>query len=143
MTAPELERVDASTVASLVQQGAPDVAVVDVRNGEEFAAGHVKGALNLDSSAFSDTALVDRLVEQLAPKSQVVVHCAMSLQRGPAAAAKLRERLLQLGLDKQVVVMDGGFNKFSELYAADSTVVEAGASGKQVEVAAGDALKQG
>lgn len=43
---------------------------------QEFAAGHVKGALNLDSSAFSDTALVDKLVEQLIPKSQVVVHCA-------------------------------------------------------------------
>ena len=43
---------------------------------QEFAAGHVKGALNLDSTAFSDTALVDKLVEQLAPKSQVVVHCA-------------------------------------------------------------------
>lgn len=32
--APELERVDASTVASVVRQGLPDVAVVDVRNDE-------------------------------------------------------------------------------------------------------------
>lgn len=43
---------------------------------QEFAAGHIKGALNLDSSAFADSSLVDKLVEQLAPKSQVVVHCA-------------------------------------------------------------------
>lgn len=31
---------------------------------------------------------------------------------------------MELGLDKDVIVMDGGFNKFSELYAADSSVIE-------------------
>jgi hypothetical protein len=38
---------------------------------QEFSAGHVKGALNLDSTAFSDNSLVDNLVEQLQAKSQV------------------------------------------------------------------------
>ena len=56
------------------------------------------------------------------------MHCAKSLQRGPASAAALRERLQQLGVAKDVVVMEGGFNKFSELYGADSSVVEAGTS---------------
>lgn len=32
----------------------------------------------------------------------------------------------QLGITKDVVVMEGGFNKFSELYSEDSSVVEAG-----------------
>jgi hypothetical protein len=40
---------------------------------QEFSAGHVKGALNLDSTAFTDNALVDNLVEQLQAKSQVGV----------------------------------------------------------------------
>lgn len=57
---------------------------------------------------------------------QVVVHCAKSLQRGPASAAALQQRLQELGLAKEVVVMEGGFNKFSELYGGDSSVVEAG-----------------
>jgi methanogenic corrinoid protein MtbC1 len=61
---------------------------------------------------------------------QVVVHCAQSLQRGPASAALLKQRLQELGIEKQVVVLDGGFNKFSELYQADASVVEAGAAPK-------------
>jgi hypothetical protein len=38
---------------------------------QEFAAGHVKGALNLDSTAFSSPDLVDQLIQQLESKSQV------------------------------------------------------------------------
>jgi 3-mercaptopyruvate sulfurtransferase SseA len=38
---------------------------------QEFSAGHIKGALNLDSTAFTDKTLVDKLVEQLEAKSQV------------------------------------------------------------------------
>jgi hypothetical protein len=54
------------------------------------------------------------------------VHCAKSLQRGPASAAALRQRLQELGLSKEVVVMQGGFQNFSELYSGDSSVVETG-----------------
>jgi hypothetical protein len=57
---------------------------------------------------------------------QVVVHCALSQQRGPKSAAALHSRLQELGLNKEVVVMEGGFKKFNELYSGDSTVVEAG-----------------
>lgn len=54
------------------------------------------------------------------------MHCAKSLQRGPASAAALRARLQELGVTKEVVVMEGGFNKFAELYSGDSSVVETG-----------------
>jgi methanogenic corrinoid protein MtbC1 len=68
------------------------------------------------------------------------VHCAKSLQRGPQSAALLKQRLQELGIEKQVVVMDGGFNKFSELYQADASVVEAGAAPK-LAAAAGAAVQ--
>jgi hypothetical protein len=68
---------------------------------------------------------------------QVVVHCAKSLQRGPQSAALLKQRLQELGIDKQVVVMDGGFNKFSELYQCDGSVVEGGSAPKLAAAAAG------
>ena len=38
---------------------------------QEFEAGHIKGALNLDSAAFSNSGQVDKLIEQLQAKSQV------------------------------------------------------------------------
>lgn len=118
--------VSATQVAEIVKENKQGVAVVDVRDAQEFASGHVKGALNLSSTAFSSTDAVDQLIQQLESKSQVVVHCAQSLQRGPASAAALRARLQELGIPKEVVVMEGGFNKFGELYSGDSSVVETG-----------------
>lgn len=40
---------------------------------QEFAAGHVKGAFNLDSTAFATPEVVDKLIAQLEAKSQVCV----------------------------------------------------------------------
>lgn len=71
MTNAALERVDAITVAEAVRADSKEIAVVDVRNSEEFSSGHVKGALNLDSTSFSDNSLIDKLVDQLQSKSQV------------------------------------------------------------------------
>lgn len=136
MTNAALERVDAITVAEAVRADNKEIAVVDVRNSEEFSSGHVKGALNLDSTSFSDNSLIDKLVDQLQSKSQVVVHCAKSLQRGPQSAAALKQRLQELGINKQVLVMDGGFDKFGELYGSDSSVVEGGAAPKLAAAAA-------
>uniref|UniRef100_A0A383W1W8 protein-tyrosine-phosphatase n=1 Tax=Tetradesmus obliquus TaxID=3088 RepID=A0A383W1W8_TETOB len=136
MTNAALERVDAITVAEAVRADNKEIAVVDVRNSEEFSSGHVKGALNLDSTSFSDNSLIDKLVDQLQSKSQVVVHCAKSLQRGPQSAAALKQRLQELGINKQVLVMDGGFEKFGELYGSDSSVVEGGAAPKLAAAAA-------
>jgi hypothetical protein len=61
----------------------------------------------------------------------VVVHCAQSLQRGPASAAALRARLQELGVAKDVLVMEGGFNAFSAQHGSDSSVVETGLASKQ------------
>jgi len=38
---------------------------------QEYASGHIKGALNLDSTAFGNADQVDKLITQLAAKSQV------------------------------------------------------------------------
>jgi hypothetical protein len=75
---------------------------------------------------------------------QVVVHCALSLKRGPTSAALLKQRLQELGIEKQVVVMDGGFEKFSELYQSDNSVVEGGPAPKlaAAAAAAGSAAEQ-
>jgi methanogenic corrinoid protein MtbC1 len=44
--------------------------------------------------------------------------------------------LQELGIAKQVVVMEGGFDKFSELYQADASVVEAATAPKLSAAAA-------
>lgn len=61
----------------------------------------------------------------MADKGLVVLHCAFSQQRGPRCALRLKQRLLELGLDdSKVQVLRGGFNSFAQQYSADAELVE-------------------
>jgi len=62
----------------------------------------------------------------------VVFHCALSQQRGPAAALRYaRERERLLGADEvqkstqRIYVLDGGFVKWQEIYGPDERLTEA------------------
>jgi phage shock protein E len=61
--------------------------LVDVRSGEEFAGGHIEGAINIPFDQ------VDALVEALGPDHdrEVVLYCGSGRRAGIAADA-LRER---------------------------------------------------
>jgi hydroxyacylglutathione hydrolase len=61
----------------------PDATILDVRRKGEFAAGHIRGAVNI-----AHTRLRNRVAE-LAPEGPVVVHC-QSGTRASAAAAYLQ-----------------------------------------------------
>jgi rhodanese-related sulfurtransferase len=145
---------------------------------QEFAAGHVRGALNLEVSKFEDNELLDGLIKEVAQarcnarpgpgprlqqaaccglccgravlrratrptpaqpahtsrpaptRSTVVVHCQLSLKRGPAAAALLAKRLQEqaasgaAGPQPQVLVLRGGFQQFGEQFKDDPQLVE-------------------
>lgn len=58
-------------------------------------------------------------------KPLVVLHCAFSQQRGPRCALRLKQRLLELGMDdSKVQVLRGGFNFFAQQYSSDPQLVE-------------------
>lgn len=51
---------------------------------QDFAGGHVRGAVNAPSELWSDDSHIDSLIDQhVAGKDMVVVHCMFSQQRGP------------------------------------------------------------
>jgi rhodanese-related sulfurtransferase len=81
-----------------------------------YQQAHVRGALHLDSSAFTDAAAVDALVQSMGSASKVAVHCGGSQHRGPKSAAALAARLKVTGVDKEVHVMEGGFVAFSQQF---------------------------
>jgi Cdc25 family phosphatase len=57
----------------------------------DYIGGHIRGAQNVPSRTLD--AMLPALVRQLRDKETVVFHCALSQQRGPAAALRyLRER---------------------------------------------------
>lgn len=69
--------VDVEKAAALLAED-PSITVIDVRTPEEFAEGHLKGAVNLDFNA-------DDFEEQIAkldPAKPYLVHCAAGGRSG-------------------------------------------------------------
>jgi rhodanese-related sulfurtransferase len=67
-------------------QVASDSIIVDVRTPEEFAAGHLEGALNIDVSA----ATFDDEISQLSTNESYVLYCR-SGNRAGAALSRMQE----------------------------------------------------
>lgn len=75
------ERVDAEGFAAVV--ASPGVQIIDVRTPEEFAAGHIEGAVNYDVQG-------PEFLEQIAtldPAGTYAVYCRSGNRSQPAVAA--------------------------------------------------------
>ena len=120
------------TLASLLQSGSSgSVAVVDVRD-DDYIGGHIKGSRNVPSSTLDYR--IPELIRTLKEKEKVVFHCALSQQRGPAAARRYLAEKQKTAPDdelptnadgdagtsaakssgQQVYILDGGFTKWQE-----------------------------
>ncbi|GFH11383.1 rhodanese domain-containing protein [Haematococcus lacustris] len=94
--------------------GTASTLVLDVRD-DDRAGGHIKGSVHLPSSTLDDSQLDKVITQHLAAQQPpaVVVHCMLSQQRGLRAAQRLASRLAELKLDTPVLVLEGGYKKFS------------------------------
>lgn len=81
----------------------PKDVILDVRRPEEFAEGHIKGALNIPVDQVANH------TEELKKYSQVYIHC----KRGGRAKTAL-ETLSQLGLQNLVCIGDAGMDAWVE-----------------------------
>lgn len=82
--APESTTIEASELRALLAGGTPPV-LLDVRSAEEYAAGHVEGAINVGEDALP--AWMDRQPRDL----PVVTICGKGGGRSDRAAGRLRE----------------------------------------------------
>jgi rhodanese-related sulfurtransferase len=112
--APAVELLSLAQVASLC--GDPRALVADARNAEQFADGHVAGAIHLPcaSSRVAATAALD----QLAGKETLVVYGDGTDDALPVAE-ELRRRGDRPGL--RVAVLAGGFRAWSQAGLACSS----------------------
>ncbi len=92
---PVLAYVEVQTARQWVAHGA--VTFLDVRAADEFAAGHLPGAINIPHDQ------VQTLAEQLPHEQPIVVYCIHSAHRAPDAA----KRLKALGFGN-AYVLEGG-----------------------------------
>ena len=77
--------------------------ILDVRNHDEYRAGHIKGSLNIPLPD------VTKHVEELARYHQVYIHC----KRGGRAKTAF-EALAGLGLNNLVCIHDAGIDMWIE-----------------------------
>jgi rhodanese-related sulfurtransferase len=94
--APQVRLVDATEAQSLIDDGAR---VIDVRTPEEFTAGHVRGATNLDVQA----ADFHQRAAELAKDATYVLYCRTGSRAGAAG-----DMLADMGFTD--VVNAGGFD---------------------------------
>ncbi|KAK5693341.1 Cdc25 phosphatase Ibp1 [Elasticomyces elasticus] len=131
-----LPRISREELAKLVRDKEPGISIIDVRDSD-YIGGHIVGCQNVPTSTHDYR--MPELVRTLADKDTVVFHCALSQQRGPSSALRYlreRERMSAKGeatsgeqgkdaaKEQKVVVLDGGFTKWQEVYGTDAELTE-------------------
>ena len=80
------------------REGDPGFVVVDVRRPDEFAGGHIPGAVNINSAEFSEH------LQDLDPDGTYIIYC----QRGGRSAG-VRELMREAGF-REVYEIEGGMS---------------------------------
>ena len=90
-TVATLRRMSREQLSSfLLSPDASKVAIIDVRD-DDHVGGHIKSSTHVPSLSLDHR--IPEIVRTMAGKEFVVFHCALSQQRGPAAALRyMRER---------------------------------------------------
>ncbi|KAL9100017.1 MAG: hypothetical protein Q9163_004553 [Psora crenata] len=138
-----IKRITADDLSTLLLSSkAPQVAVIDVRD-DDHVGGHIHGSTHVPSSTLDHQ--VPEIVRKMADKEVVVFHCALSQQRGPAAALRYmheRQRKAKKGEmegiataveetgpaktasddkpgEQEIYVLDKGFEGWQQKYGRD------------------------
>lgn len=110
----EMKSVDYQTFAKKIKSG--DVPIIDVRTPEEYAAGHIPGAINIDASAEG----FEQEICQFDKSKPLAIYCRSGRRSKEAA-----ERIMSKGYD--VIELDKGIRSWEgeiEIPAEQSIRVE-------------------
>ena len=97
--------------------------VIDVREPENYAKGHIKNALNYDSRSLlhwthMDAGLLDKM-KNSATEIHLYFHCHLSLIRGPSSAKHIEDLLGSDSLLRKkvkVFLVEGGWKGWKREY---------------------------
>jgi len=95
-----INNVDVNTARDLVTQD-ETVIVLDVRTPEEYAIGHIEGALNINIAE----ADFSKRISKLDRDKTYIIHCSANVKNG--RSAKSLEIMSSFGFDK-LLNMEGG-----------------------------------
>ena len=127
-TIANLPRISREELADVIRTKSSKLSIIDVRDSD-YIGGHIINCQNVPTSTHDYR--MPELVRTLRDQDIVVFHCVLSQQRGPGSALRYlrdRERMNEKGevgaredgedlIKKQrVVVLDGGFSKWQEVW---------------------------
>jgi rhodanese-related sulfurtransferase len=111
--------ISAESVAYKLKHKPEQLLVLDVREPEMYGKGHLKRSINIESKRILASESIDslHLIQEggNVPPPLLVVHCQLSLIRGPSCAAHL-EKLIKAKPEwkqVQIKVMEGGYKGWS------------------------------
>ena len=109
---PNLPRISVEELKDLVDKDA-DVVIVDTRDGGSYAAGHIKGAINIQYDVTSDPMQRQMMLIALPMDKLIVTYCDCT---DDANSANVVQELYDLGYDMDKLrVLSGGSLRWVEL----------------------------
>lgn len=109
---PEIPRISAEEMKKMIDEGA-DFIRVDVRDSGSYAAGHIKGAINIYYNSTADPMDRQMMLLALPMDKLIVTYCDCS---DDASSATIAEELYKLGYDRdKIKVLSGGSLRWVEL----------------------------
>jgi len=109
---PDLPRISVEELKKMVDEDA-DIVVVDTRDGGSYAAGHIKGAINIHYDVTSDHMQRQMMLIALPMDKLIVTYCDCT---DDANSANVVQELYDLGYDMDnLKVLSGGSLRWIEL----------------------------
>ena len=109
---PNLPRITAEDLRQMMDKG-EDLVVVDTRDSASYAAGHIKGAINIYYNPTADPTERQMMLIALPMEKLIVTYCDCT---DDANSAQLADEIYKLGYDRdKVKVLSGGSLRWVEL----------------------------
>ncbi|MEJ2247398.1 MAG: rhodanese-like domain-containing protein [Acidobacteriota bacterium] len=109
---PDLPRISVEELRQMIDKNA-DIVIVDTRDGGSYAAGHIKGAINIHYDVTSDPMQRQMMLIALPMDKLIVTYCDCT---DDANSANVAQELYDLGYDlKYLRVLSGGSLRWVEL----------------------------
>ena len=121
---PDLQRISAETLSTLLDERTDDLFIVDARYPFEYLGGHIQSAQNIYTEE-QLRILFDEFVSAtslVSPSTIIVFHCEFSSERAPRLCRLFRSLDRQHNLSTYpslsfpfVYLLDGGYSEFFQL----------------------------
>merc|ERR1712137_1059607 len=98
-----------------------NMVVVDLRTFD-YPGGHIRGSLQVPAAGV--VVRTDEVIALLAEYSTVIFHCMLSMHRAPQCAQIYKKRLMELGRQQSVAILEGGYSRWRMLYSGNTSLIE-------------------